>query len=609
MSSDDDGVPSPPGRERAPSIASMAERRARGVRRTRRRWILLGVLVLLLVWGAFVVLSVLRARNDTRAGIDELEQVQQKLTPGDLLRGSGVPELRAAGADFASARRRVRSPFLLPLRILPFVGRQVRSVDTLTGSAARVVDIGVAAVDDARGIVNAGQPVGAARVTLVEQLAAVADRSDAQLQHVDLGPTHLIGPLADARTRFETRLDDLRHAISQLKDSSHGLARFLKGPSRYLVLAANNAEMRVGSGTFLSIGVLTVKDGTLQLGTMQSPVAYPVPDGAVPLTGDLRRWAFLKPNVEWRSLGASPQFPAQAMLASQMWKAATGTSVDGVLAIDVVALKDLLAATGPVRLDDGTTVTADDVLGDVMLRQYLGIVGYPDQSARRDRLSDIARGALAKLETGGWHAADLVDQLRGATRGRHLLAWSANGVEEAGWTASSIDGALASDEVLVGLHNRGGNKLDQFMVVKGTATTTAAADGWSMSIRLAMTNATPASGLPQYVVGPFPGATGAKAGLYQGFAVFELPVTATHINLEVDGKPLTFVSAGPDGPSQVVAGYVEIPRGLSRTVVVRFDLPGAVRSLLFAPSARVPAIAWMAGNSAWNDDSAHRVKW
>jgi len=49
--------------------------------------------------------------------------------------------------------------------------------------------------------------------------------------------------------------------------------------------------------------------------------------------------------------------PVQAELATQMWHAATGGTVDGVLALDVVALKDLLLATGPVRLADGTTIT------------------------------------------------------------------------------------------------------------------------------------------------------------------------------------------------------------------------------------------------------------
>ena len=588
----------------------MAVKRARRPRRTRRRLVIFAILVVLVVWGLFVGLSLIRARTDTRAGIDTLEQVQTQLSPGELLRGKGVDRLRVAGADFRRAHNRVRSPLMFPLRIVPVLGRQVESVDTLTGSAARVVEIGIEAVDGARAAVDAGNPVAAERVQLVATLAGIADHSAQRLEVVDLGPTHLLGPLANARSKFGTRLVDLRRAMSQLQSATHGLSEFLEGPTRYLVLASNNAEMRVGSGTFLQVGVLTVDHGRLDLSSMRSVGNYPVAAGAVPLSGDFAgRWGFLHPNVEWRNLGASPQFPSQAELATRMWKAATGTTVDGVLGLDVVALKDLLLATGPVRLDDGTTISADQVLTDVMLRQYLNISGYPDQNTRRDRLSEIARGALANLDEGGWHAADLVDQLRGAGRGRHLLAWSSHEGQQRGWTAAGIDGAVAPDAVLVGFHNRGGNKLDQFMAVKGSVQTQSVASGWAVTVELTLQNLTPATGIPQYVEGPYPGATGGAAGLYQAYAVFELPRFAGSVHLEVGSKDVKFVTGGPDETSQVVAAYVEVPKGSSRTVVARFVVPRGARSLLFASSARVPAIAWTARHLGWSDDVTRRVVW
>jgi len=45
------------------------------------------------------------------------------------------------------------------------------------------------------------------------------------------------------------------------------------------VLAGNNAEMRVGSGTFLQIGLLTVDHGALRLDEMRSVSAFPVRPG------------------------------------------------------------------------------------------------------------------------------------------------------------------------------------------------------------------------------------------------------------------------------------------------------------------------------------------
>ena len=129
-------------------------------------------------------------------------------------------------------------------------------------------------------------------------------------------------------------------------------AQLLQGPRNYLLLAANNSEMRVGSGAFLSVGVLSTADGSLHLGPVRSIIDFNLPDDRVPLTGDLAdRWGWLEPNREWRNLASSPRFDANAELATQMWKASTGQDVDGVMAIDIDALRAMLAATGPVVVD------------------------------------------------------------------------------------------------------------------------------------------------------------------------------------------------------------------------------------------------------------------
>jgi hypothetical protein len=175
--------------------------------------------------------------------------------------------------------------------------------------------------------------------------------------------------------------------------------------------------------------------------------------------------------------------------------------------------------------------------------------------------------------------------------------------------AAGIDGAVAPDAVLVGFHNRGGNKLDPFIAVKGKVETRAVAAGWAVTLDMSLQNNTPTKGLSQYVQGPYPGSRGAAAGLYQAFAVFELPRYAATVRVEVEGKPVTLITGGPDGPSQVAAAYVEVPRGSSRRVVARFVVPPGIRSLRFAPSARVPAVLWSASHLGWSDDHARAVVW
>ena len=84
----------------------------------------------------------------------------------------------------------------------------------------------------------------------------------------------------------------------------------------------------------------------------------------------------------------SPRFDASAPLATQMWAAVERGSVDGVIALDPIALQAILAATGPIQV--GTlTVNADNVIGELLHGQYLR---YPDYAQALTDALTILRG-------------------------------------------------------------------------------------------------------------------------------------------------------------------------------------------------------------------------
>ncbi len=577
---------------------------------TRRRLVLSLVVAALAVWAALVAAVLLEARRDTYAGIDKLEMAREVLTPKGLARGEGVDLLRDAEGDFRSANRGVRSPLVAPLRLMPVIGRQVRAVDGMTGGAADVVEAGVKAIEGAAEALEIEKPTGEERIEVVQELSSVAARASARLRDVDLGPGEaLAGPVKGARERFDAELIELRGAIDDMSHATSALAGFLEGPRRYLVLAANNAEMRVGSGTFLSVGVLKIEGGKFELGDMHPTEEFAVPAGAVAIDGDFAdRWGWLHPNREWRNLGSSPLFDTQAELAARMWKARTGEDVDGVLALDPISLRALLAATGPVDVE-GMEIDAHNVVAEILLEQYRGLVGYPEEQPRRDRLNAIARAAVENLESGDWETVDLVDELRKAAGGRHILAWSTRADEQRGWVGAGVAGELDEESVLLGVHNRGGNKLDQFLDVRADVSTGERGDETELRILVEMSNRTP-EGLPQYVAGPFPEAEGAAEGLYQGLLVAELPRLARDLHMtDASGERLDLVASGADGRSWVVATYVAVPRGQSRSVVVRFRLPKGSSALVVEPSARVPAIIWTFAGAEWRDEAGRRIEW
>lgn len=579
--------------------------RSRARRRRRLALFLIGGLVLV-VWAGLAGREFLSAADAARAGQAKLDRVLSEFGPAELIRGGGLRDVRAAQRDFDRAHDHARSWWVAPLRWLPVVGRQVRSVDALSGAAARVTEVSGNAIEASRDEVATRDTGGPGRVRLVEQLGVIADQATRDLTDVDLGPANaLVGPLADARDDFATDLDDLRAGFADLGAATDGLVPILRGPSRYLVLAANNAEMRAGSGMFLSVGVLDLTDGSFSLSDMTPTADLMLPPGAVEVTGDFAaRWGWADPSQEWRNLAMTPRLNASASLARRMWAWRTGEEVDGVLVLDPIALAAILDATGPVDIG-GELVSADTVVQDVLFDQYVDLVGDDfEQIARRDRLGTIARATVAALDDGDWDLAVLLEGLSVAADGRHVLAWSPDPVQQRGWQAMGISGELADDSVLLAVLNRGGNKLDQFLDISATVAIDSHDGRTDVTISATITNTTP-GGLSRYLAGPFPGRNYA-AGTYVGIFALDIPGAARDVTID-DGASL--VAAGADGPARVVATDLNLAPGESRELVVRFFLPDEAGTMAIEPTARVPGVAWSDGEESWADGSTHTLSW
>jgi hypothetical protein len=356
---------------------------------------------------------------------------------------------------------------------------------------------------------------------------------------------------------------------------------------------------------FLTVGTLTVSDGRLDVGEIVPTFDFQLPEPVSVDTDLAARWGWLDPGREWRNLGVSPRFDVTAEQASRMWAAARGQDVDGVLAIDVLALQAVLAATGPIEAD-GRLVDADTVVQDLLHDQYVGLDGQDQvaQAERRGRLGGVARAALGALERPEVDLARLAEELAGAARGRHLLAWSPKPAVQHGWEALNVDGALDGDELLVAVLNRGGNKLDPYLEVEADLRVERSAGATAVSVELTLENTVTPAESP-YILGPSPPLE-VPAGTYVGLVAVSLPGAAGAGRF--DGIQSLAV-AGADGSTRVVGVPVEVPVGEERTLTVRFDLPPGPGSIDVLPSARTPAISWTGADHAWLDDHPEHVAW
>ena len=541
---------------------------------------------------------------DLRHGRQAVDRARQTDDPGELAAGKPLPALRDARAAFSRGHDKLTNPLVAPLKIVPVLGRQVRSASALAGAATEVSDAGVDAVIESQRVLELPRSSGTERIALMRRMAGLADRTHRRISDLSYGPrVGLLGPLANARNDLASEVRDLDVGLVKASAAADAAVTLFTGPRRYLVLAANNSEMRAGSGMFLLVGELQAGDGTLHLGDMGPVDDSPVPEGKVPLAGDLAaRWGWAKPNVQWKNLMTSPRFDQAAPLAAQMWEAAGHQKVDGVLALDAIALRVVLDATGPVSAG-GKTVGADTVVQQLLHDQYLQF-SEDDRAKRQDALGGIASSAFDALNAGGWSPSRLADGLASAARGRHVMAWSSRPVEQRGWRAAGIDGSLRADSMLVAVMNRGANKLDWFLQTESELRLVPSGRDTKAELRVHIKNAVP-DGQPKYIAGRNKDGT-VPRNVYPGLLAVSLPGVAR--DPVFDGVAKLDV-AGRDGPTVVVGFPFDLQRDEERTVVLRFLLPGEDGTIRVEPSGRVQPVRWSSGGRRWTDETAHSVRW
>lgn len=522
-------------------------------------------------------------------------------TIDDVEEETAALQLAEAASSFDAAHDLLGSPVLRPLWFAPVIGRQLRSASALAAAATTTAGSAADAAEELSGVLTASTATGADRLAALQRGERVVSEFRASVGELDLGPTEaLVPPLANARNRFSREYARLIETLEQTGVALRGVAAFLEGPNRYLVMAANNGEMRAGSGMILQVGPMDVADGAFFVGDFVATDQLVLDRPASALDADVAAlWGDLSPARDWRNTNLSPRFDETARLTADMWEQSGRSKVDGVISVDVVAIAELLELTGPVTLLSGETISADMVLEDLLVGQYRTF--GDDRAARRERLGQVAGAVLDALNERPISAQQLVGTLREMGDGRHILMWSSEPVQMEAWRALGTDGVPEQDTMLLSVLNRGGNKLDSYLAITSTVTTAEAGDLRHVSVEVVLTNQAPPD-LPPYVAGPHP-FTDMVEGEYKGIVALTVPAGSG--NLEVTGG--TPAAIGRDGPNRLAATEVRLRRGDSAKVRFDFDLPESTGPITVLPSARVVPTTWTMGSGSWTDAVAHEL--
>ncbi|WP_370332358.1 DUF4012 domain-containing protein [Mycolicibacterium hippocampi] len=312
--------------------------------------------------------------------------------------------------------------------------------------------------------------------------------------------------MSDARTELQTQISGITSIIenaalaARLAPSMMGA----DGPRTYFMGFQTNAEARGTGGLLGGYGILRFDDGVPTVDTL-APNTDLV-DALAPVDLGLeydQQYGYAQPFTDFRNSNMSPHFPYAAQIWKGMWADQTGTEVDGVVAIDPVALSYILGAVGPVTMPDGEIISKDNV---VELTEATAYSRFPAEQRveRKQYLQDIASAVVTKMTGPVQSPRQLLDALGKALSERRIAIWSANPEEQKLLEETPLAHVIPEDPAPyagVVINNLGGNKLDYYLKTQIEY----AADECNGEIRAStvtvkLTNTVPEN-LPDYVAG------------------------------------------------------------------------------------------------------------
>lgn len=445
--------------------------RSRG--RRRRHWVRWTLLLLLLFVAGTAVVTALQARTaytHLKAVEDRAPQVREQVRAGDAegLRRS-VVQLRQ---DTRVAKDAVDGWQWTLLGKLPWVGADFHAVQAV-GEASHLVTAGAL-----RDLVDVSQKIKVSDLEPVNgrfdttplrqaqpQLAASAASARAADELLaSVHPDELFGRLRSPVQKAIDNVAALRSATDAAARASKLLPDVLgaSGPRNYLLIVQNNAEPRALGGIAGSYILLHTDNGRVRLVESRPGSSFgDLKKSVVPLTPGEDGLYSIEMGTFAQNFTATPDFPRTGQFASALWQQRMGTKVDGVAAIDPVALGALLRATGPVTLEGGRQLTEQNAAQTLLNQVYFDL---PAPDAQDRFFGSAASSIFTKLTSGPYDALTAMDVLgQMADQGR-ILFWAADPQEERDVAGTRVAGELRGNDgnrpvVGVFLHDRTGAKV------------------------------------------------------------------------------------------------------------------------------------------------------
>ena len=346
--------------------------------------------------------------------------------------------------------------------------------------------------------------------------AAAAEARDL-LSRVPMKP--LLAPLRAPFEQAREQLGAVADGAQALDNAVRLLPSMLggEGPRDYLLVFQNNAELRSLGGMPGSLARIRADAGALSLTGQYTAADFAVTEPAGEVPAEI---AALYRNTN-RAISATtqiPDFSVAAELILDYWKTTRNDEgdLDGVIAIDPVALSYVLGATGPVTLSNGETLTSDNAVDTLLNDVYLRF----DAEEQNAYFAEATASVFSAVAEGRYEAGALIAALARAGNERRLLVYSTEASEQNVLQTTTLAGALPPDDDFgVYLNDGTGSKMDYYL--HADADVSSAGNTSTLSLTLRSDAPDDAATLPVSITGG--GNYGVKPGVTRTVVYLYLP--------------------------------------------------------------------------------------
>lgn len=544
---------------------------------------LIGLLFLVLVGLALLAIPFLKAPAHAEAARTDLEAAKTSLEAGDVAAAeASVQSARRHADQVQDAMQGIGGDIW---SLVPVVGEPVADVrhlgnalDHLTATAELAVEAWPA-VNGKQATLFGNRsvdiPTLMSLVDAVSEASANLDAAQLELREVDDSAIGVGTRLAEARDEASAVVSQLAASARRAKPLADVLPDLFGADAEktYLLALLNPSEQRFSGGAPLTVVPLNVAEGRLTVGEAR--------DTSDPDLFRVGRWDKVEGNpfhdgkLRLSTATFAPDWSVSGEELLRGWERRTGQEVDGLVAVDVVAVADLLRITGPVEAPiygqlDSSNFT-QKMVGDYD--------AFPDNEARHDLNLAIVPVFADRLLSPG-QGVDKINSLRDSAQGRHFAIWMRDPDLQAAVSDVGLAGDLSdTDHDYIGVFNQNTNasKSDYWQRRSVTSKVTLREDG-SARVRLTISvhNDSPPYGANQEFGDPRGGSSRTRwNGMTLGvFLPDGVEVASTFVADRPVGTDVFDYYGRPYKLLRLV-----LPPGETRDAVLEYDVPAAAVAL------------------------------